>query len=144
MHIPSSLECSELKWTEKYQCVSVPASCKQHEGQMNGNIKAHVLVLINTPCSENALFAPRSVCLENLWANKWSFSIMWGNICCASMSETLSLAFQIKFCCRHEGLKRLPAMLVWLSLTQRLTSPLNGLCWFPAQQGAPGLWMEIK
>lgn len=36
---------------------------------MNGNIKAHVPFLINTPCSENALLAPRSVCVENLWAN---------------------------------------------------------------------------
>lgn len=81
-----------------------------------------------------------SQCWEPLGqqSNKWCFSIMWGNICCASMSETLSLAFQMRFCCWHEGLKRLLAILVWLSLTQRLTSPLNGPCWFSAQQELPG------
>lgn len=68
---------------------------------------------------------------------------MWGNSCCASTSGTLSPAFQIKFCCRHEGLKRLLAISVWLSVTQRLTSP-SGAVLVPAQQGAPRLWMEMK
>lgn len=46
--------------TEKHWCMSLPASCKQHQGQASGNTKAHSLFLINTQCSENALLAPIS------------------------------------------------------------------------------------
>lgn len=60
---------------------------------------------------------------------------MQENTCCASMSETLSRAFQITFCCRHEWIKRIFAVLVWLPPPQNLTAPLNKCVLVPAQGG---------